>query len=101
LILAGVDPVLGARIGFTASTLAGVPYLLLFASAREVAGEKRCEIRGSTVAEVLDNAIARYGPDFEAVLGSCKVWVNGYDSTREDVVYFYDEVAILPPVSGG
>lgn len=75
--------------------------LRLFAAAREAAGTGRAEIPGDTVAAVLDAAVARYGSDFAAVLPTCKVWVNGDNAERDDPVAANDEVAVLPPVSGG
>lgn len=73
----------------------------LFAAAREVAGRGRDEVPGATVAEVLDTATDRYGPAFAAVLTTCRVWVNGEAVPRETRVDPDDEVAVLPPVSGG
>ncbi len=75
--------------------------LRLFASARQAAGTGRATIVGATVGEVLDGAVAAYGDGFRAVLGSCKVWVNGDDADRSTAVGDGDEVAVLPPVSGG
>ncbi|MCU1360315.1 MAG: hypothetical protein JWN99_1604, partial [Ilumatobacteraceae bacterium] len=49
--------------------------LRLFASAREAAGTGNDVIDGSTVGEVLDQAVGRYGADFATVLSTCKVWV--------------------------
>ena len=51
--------------------------------------------------DVLSSAVARFGAPFEAVLGSCKVWVNGEEVPRGTAVGDNDEVAVLPPVSGG
>jgi molybdopterin converting factor small subunit len=73
----------------------------LFASAREAAGTSRDTLPGSTVDAVLDAARARYGSTFVAVLGSCKIWVNGEPADGDRVVTDADEVAVLPPVSGG
>lgn len=73
----------------------------LFASAREAAGTARDSMPGSTVAEVLEAARARYGDDFAAVLPTCKVWVNGDEADDATAVSDTDEVAVLPPVSGG
>jgi len=75
--------------------------LLLLGPAREAAGVSRDEIDGVSVGEVLEIAVARYGADFARVLAVSQVWVNGEVSTRADVVGPYDEVAVLPPVSGG
>jgi molybdopterin synthase sulfur carrier subunit len=75
--------------------------LRLFASAREAAGTAVDDMAGSTVAEVLDAAVQRYGDDFAALLPTCKVWVNGDESDPQQAVTADDEVAVLPPVSGG
>jgi molybdopterin converting factor small subunit len=73
----------------------------LFASAREAAGTGRDRLPGDTVAEVLDAARRRYGDRFAALLGTCRVWVNGEAAPDETPVGDDDEVAVLPPVSGG
>ena len=75
--------------------------LRLFASAREAAGTGRDTIPGSTVGEVLDGARARYGEQFAAVLEMCRVWRNGEPADPGEAVGDDDEVAVLPPVSGG
>ena len=75
--------------------------LRLFAAAREAAGTGRDDVDGATVGAVLDAAVARYGPDFERILERCKVWRNGEEAGREEPVGPGDEVAVLPPVSGG
>jgi sulfur-carrier protein len=78
-----------------------MPTIRLFAAAREAAGTDRDTIEGRTVAAVLDAAAARYGDGFAALLGTCKVWVNGEPAEPADPVADTDEVAVLPPVSGG
>ena len=75
--------------------------LRLFASAREAAGTGSDVIPGSTLGEVLDSAVDRYGATFAAVLDTCRVWVNGDTVDRAAAVGASDEVAVLPPVSGG
>jgi molybdopterin synthase sulfur carrier subunit len=75
--------------------------VLLFAAAREAAGRARDEVPGATVAEVLDGAGERFGPDFAAQLPTCRIWVNGEPAPPETPVGDGDEVAVLPPVSGG
>lgn len=75
--------------------------LLLFASAREAAGRSREIVAGTTVAEVLNTATQQFGTSFAAVLGSCTVWLNGEECSPDAQVSDTDEVAVLPPVSGG
>lgn len=75
--------------------------LRLFASAREAAGTGSATIDGATVGAVLDAACVRYGESFAAVLEKSRVWRNGEPVTRDDPVSDADEVAVLPPVSGG
>lgn len=74
---------------------------MLFAQAREAAGTGRAELAGTTVGEVLASARQRFGATFSSVLDSSKVWVNGEPATEADPVKASDEVAVLPPVSGG
>lgn len=78
-----------------------MPVLRLFAQAREAAGAARDVVDGDTVDQVLAAARARYGEVFAALLPSCRVWVNGEPAHGTDPVADGDEVAILPPVSGG
>ena len=77
--------------------------LVLFARAREAAGRKSDEIDASTLGELLDKAVEVYGPEFKAVLDISRVWLNGNEPTdgRSTPVGPSDEVAVLPPVSGG
>jgi molybdopterin synthase sulfur carrier subunit len=75
--------------------------LRLFAAAREAAGTGRDVVDGATVGEVLAEARRRYGEGFAAVLVRCKVWRNGEPTSDAEQVGPTDEVAVLPPVSGG
>ncbi len=75
--------------------------LRLFAAAREAAGTGRVELPGGTVGEVIDAARGRFGERFSAVVDSSKVWLNGEPADPTDAVTDTDEVAVLPPVSGG
>jgi molybdopterin converting factor small subunit len=52
---------------------------------------------------LLDDLRSRHGPEFAAVLATARVWVNGEDPVDGDATRLApgDEVAILPPVSGG
>lgn len=78
-----------------------MPTLRLFAMAREAAGTAQRTVGGTTVAEVLTNASAEFGERFVQVLPSCTIWVNGDAATADTTVNANDEVAVLPPVSGG
>jgi molybdopterin converting factor small subunit len=73
----------------------------LFAAARETAGTGQAQIDGTTVGDVLAATVAAFGPGFRAVLANCRVWVNGEPAEPDMAVGVDDEVAILPPVSGG
>jgi molybdopterin synthase sulfur carrier subunit len=73
----------------------------MFASARTAAGRSHDEVPGATVAEVLDTARDRYGAAFAEVLDTCRIWVNGEPAAPSTTVAADDEVAVLPPVSGG
>ena len=75
--------------------------LRLFAGARDAAGTGRTEVAAATVAGVLDEARARFGPAFAEMLEHCQVWRNGEPCAPHDPVADGDEVAVLPPVSGG
>ncbi|MEY4159063.1 MAG: hypothetical protein RL743_1558 [Actinomycetota bacterium] len=75
--------------------------LRLFASAREAAGRGSDIIDAATVGELLDEACGRYGNAFAAVLATCRVWCNGDETERDAPIGPSDEVAVLPPVSGG
>jgi molybdopterin converting factor small subunit len=75
--------------------------LLFFAEARVAAGTRHGDLQGRTLGEVLDVARSRYGTRFAVVLESARVWVNGEPVPSEHLLRDGDEVAVLPPVSGG
>ena len=56
---------------------------------------------GDTVGDVLGAARQRYGGQFADVLPTCRIWVNGDPAAGPDNGRAGDEVAVLPPVSGG
>ncbi len=78
-----------------------VAVLRLFAQARESAGAGSVEMPGDTVGDVLDSAVERFGDPFQQILSASKVWLNGNPAERQAPVDADDEVAVLPPVSGG
>ena len=75
--------------------------LRLFANLRELAGASKVELDGTTIGEVIDAASVRFGPGFQASLESAAVWKNGDPASMSDSVGPSDEVALIPPVSGG
>jgi molybdopterin converting factor small subunit len=78
-----------------------VATLRLFAQAREVAGTSSDTVDGGTVDEVIANAVARYGQNFADLLPTCRIWLNGEAVPTSTAEGDKEEVAVLPPVSGG
>ncbi len=89
-----------ARCG-RGTTIGAMATVRLFAAARDAAGTGRDDIPGDTVDDVLAAARRRYGAEFVAVLDTCKIWVNGEPAGPADRIGAADELAVLPPVSGG
>lgn len=75
--------------------------LLLFAAAREAAGRSRASLSASSVSDALEQARALFGAAFSEVLDRSRVWLNGEPARGPEALHAGDEVAVLPPVSGG
>jgi molybdopterin synthase sulfur carrier subunit len=80
--------------------------LRLFAQAREAAARASDDFDdadAATLGALLDATRSRYGPAFAAVLATSRVWVNGDEPPDGAGTPLRpgDEVAVLPPVSGG
>ncbi len=75
--------------------------LRLFGPVREAAGRSEDFFSGETVGELLTAANERYGAAFTTIAARCAVWVNGETAQPADPIAEGDEVALLPPVSGG
>jgi MoaD family protein len=73
----------------------------LFAALRDLAGTSYVEAEGSTVAEIVDDLSQRYGERFERVARAGSVVVDGERATLSTPLAGVEEVALLPPVSGG
>jgi MoaD family protein len=73
----------------------------LFAALRELAGSSEVEAEGRTAGEVADVLGERFGERFAQIAAVGSVVVNGDRATRTTPVAAGDEVALLPPVSGG
>ncbi|MBO4257901.1 MoaD/ThiS family protein [Streptomyces griseorubiginosus] len=81
-----------------------MPTVLMFAAAREAAGRAHDVIDGPTLGDVLDEARRRYGREFARVLANSRVWLNGEvpdDEPHGTPCGTGDEIAVLPPISGG
>ncbi len=78
-----------------------MPTLRLFASVRQAAGVSLATLEGATVGEVLAAASERFGAAFTEQLQACRIWCNGEPAQPSDPVGADDEIAALPPVSGG
>jgi molybdopterin converting factor small subunit len=75
--------------------------LRFFGPARLAAGTSEADVPGNTVAQVLASAEERFGEELARVIAVSRVWVNGEGAAGPDPVGDDDEVAIIPPVSGG
>ena len=75
--------------------------LLLFGPAREAAGAASAELPGPTVAAVISGAERRFGEKLAAVVAVSNIWLNGVAAELDEQVTDDDEVAVVPPVSGG
>lgn len=82
-------------------SLSLMPTLRLFANLRESAGTDRVSIDATTVGEMLHEANQRFGERFTEGAHSAGVWVNGEPADSDTAVTDTDEVALIPPVSGG
>jgi MoaD family protein len=73
----------------------------LFAALRELAGASEVEAEGRSAGEVVDALSERFGERFAQIAAVGSVVVNGERASRTTAVAAGDEVALLPPVSGG
>ena len=73
----------------------------LFAALREIAGDAQVEATGHSVGDVVDELSARYGERFAKIAEVGSFVVNGERASRDTAIAEGDEVALLPPVSGG
>ena len=77
--------------------------LRFFAAARDAAGCTSGELDADTLGAALGRARTAYGPDFAAVLDTARVWINGDEPPDGERAALRDgdEIAVIPPVSGG
>ncbi len=75
--------------------------LRLFGPAREAAGTASITLPGQSVSEIIAVAEEQFGETFSLVLSTSKIWLNGEPVETDAPVKDEDEVAVIPPVSGG
>jgi len=74
----------------------------LFAALREIAGSSSIDAPVTPDVRVLLEVLAdRFGEAFGRIMESGTVVVNGRTAGRDQTLSSDDEVALLPPVSGG
>jgi molybdopterin converting factor small subunit len=75
--------------------------LRLFGPARQAAGTAEAMLQATEVGAVIAAATERFGDEFARVVATSQVWLNGEEADMAAPVGADDEVAIIPPVSGG
>jgi molybdopterin converting factor small subunit len=75
--------------------------LRLFGPARQAAGTASVTVPGHSISEVIAAAEEQFGEAFSQVLAVSNVWLNGEPVQPDARVNDGDEVAVIPPVSGG
>lgn len=75
--------------------------LRLFGPARDAAGTASITLPGQNVSEIIAAAESQFGEAFSQVVALSNIWVNGEPAEPDAPVNDGDEVAVIPPVSGG
>lgn len=75
--------------------------LRLFGPAREAAGTAGIALPGQSVSEIITAAEEQFGETFSQVVAISNIWLNGEPVDPDTPVNDGDEVAVIPPVSGG
>ncbi len=88
-------------LGWTSHYASVMATLRLFANLRETAGTDSAMFDATTVEDLLRQATDRFGVQFASGLDTARVWVNGHQAELTTPVAPGDEVALIPPVSGG
>ena len=76
-------------------------HLRLFGPAREAAATASITLPGRSVSEIIAAAEEQFGETFSQVLSTSNIWLNGEPVEPSASVEDGDEVAVIPPVSGG
>ncbi len=75
--------------------------LRLFAQLKDSAGTGSIELDAPTVGDLLAVASTEFGEAFAAGITTSGIWVNGEPADPTTPISPTDEVAVIPPVSGG
>jgi molybdopterin converting factor small subunit len=75
--------------------------LRLFGPAREAAGQSCVTVGGPDVGGAIEEARVRFGARFADIVAVSSIWLNGEEAAFDESVGPDDEVAVIPPVSGG
>jgi molybdopterin converting factor small subunit len=75
--------------------------VLVFAALRDLAGSGLVETTARDVGGMLEELTGRYGPEFGRIASAGSVVVDGRRASPDEPLHPGQEVAILPPVSGG
>ena len=73
----------------------------LFAALRELAGSSHVDAQGDTVGDVVEALSARFGDPFARVARVGSAVVDGERADASTPLAEGQEMALLPPVSGG
>jgi MoaD family protein len=73
----------------------------LFAALRELAGSSHVDAQGDTVGDVVEALSARFGDRFAGVARVGSAVVDGERADASTPLAEGQEIALLPPVSGG
>src|ERR1051326_4904558 len=73
----------------------------LFAALRELADTGEVPVEGRSVGEIVDELSSRFGERWASIAAVSSFVVNQERARRDTAVADGDELAILPPVSGG
>jgi molybdopterin converting factor small subunit len=77
--------------------------LRFFAAARDATGAATTQLDAETLGDALAVARSTYGAELSTVLDCARVWVNGDEPSdgERTLLRDGDELAVIPPVSGG
>ena len=73
----------------------------LYGPARQAFGARSCVRAAASVGALIELLAAEGGAGFADLLARSQVWVNGAPADAGPAIGETDEVAVLPPVSGG